>query len=104
MTKNSLITLLQNKLGRGLIHKAYIRIYLFGSSGHREFPSDIDLLIIYDERFVNYFSLRKLRNFLSDVVSTMFVLRVDICCLSMVEAQGNPFLYDENCDLVWPCS
>lgn len=80
-----------------------VSIYVFGSFARSSTPSDIDLLIVYGHPHTPS-SIIDFRRRLCDFVGRELGLSVDICCLSVIEAEGNSFITEEGCILVAPAA
>lgn len=94
-----LITRLLNET-EGLL-PTNVSIYVFGSFARSPVPRDIDLLIVYGHPHTPS-SITDFRRKLGEFVRRELGLSVDTCCLSVVEAQCNSFIFDEGCILLAP--
>lgn len=72
-----------------------IKIYLFGSSLTKESPSDIDLLIVYNDETFNINSILEFRIWVKEQLANALNMDIDILLLSDKEISTNSFIEDE---------
>ena len=73
-------------------HKEHFDLYLFGSSLYSDTPSDIDIAIIYDKRFINIKQALKYRSELLSDLNTKLEMKIDTILLSKEEEIETEFL------------
>ena len=69
-----------------------IEAFLFGSANYKKYPTDIDLLLIYDPRVIAIDKSIDLRRRLRAAIKKEIGLPVDILLLSKREAKETKFL------------
>lgn len=72
--------------------KEHFDLYLFGSSLYSDTPSDIDIAIIYDKRFINIKQALKYRSELLSDLDTELEIKIDTILLSKEEEIETEFL------------
>lgn len=72
--------------------KEHFELYLFGSSVYSEIPSDIDIAIIYDKKFINIKQALEYRSELLRNLSTKSEKKFDTILLSKEEEIETEFL------------
>ena len=72
--------------------KEHFDLYLFGSSLYSDSPSDIDIAIIYDKKFINIKRALKFRSELLSDLSTKSEMKIDTILLSKEEETETEFL------------
>lgn len=72
--------------------KAHIARYLFGSAVYSDSPSDIDVAIVYDKRYISIDDAISYRLKLSEQMAQMNSMMVDTILLSVEEEKEMAFL------------
>jgi predicted nucleotidyltransferase len=73
-----------------------VDFYLFGSALNSPAPSDIDLLVVYERSRIEPTEAVAFRKQMKERIDE----RLDVCLLSDLECQSNPFIADEGCALL----
>lgn len=72
--------------------KQHFNLYLFGSVLYSDNPSDIDIAIIYDKKFVNIQEAVQYRHELLENLTEVTPLKIDTILLSNEEETETEFL------------
>jgi len=81
-------------------HKS-IKYYLFGSSLTNDQPSDVDLLIVYDEKNISIMKVLNLRRKLQSSFMFEFNKKLDVILFSNTEDSCNNFRHREKADYIY---
>lgn len=92
------LSLLTTKLKK-IDKKNNLRFYLFGSAKDKKSPNDIDLLIVYGNKY-SMCEMIDIRKEVKLVIKSMHSLDSDIILFSESEAKGNSFIKNERCILL----
>lgn len=92
------LSLLTTKLKK-IDKKNNLRFYLFGSAKIKIMPNDIDLLIVYGNKY-SMKEMIEIRKKLKRIIKGMYSLESDIILLSLQESKNNTFILDEKCELL----
>jgi predicted nucleotidyltransferase len=101
MELDTLITFLQTNVSEGKRKSGLFRFLLFGSFGKVQNPSDVDLLIIFNDEAIDCRDAVALRRSLVTKFRSKFGLDLDVSLLSETEARGNAFAEQEGAVQIW---
>ncbi len=73
-------------------HEEHFDLYLFGSSIYSDTPTDIDIAIIYDKRFINIKQALRYRSELLSDLNIKTEMKIDTILLSKEEEIETEFL------------
>lgn len=77
-------------------------LYLFGSARVSATPSDLDLLVVYNPCLLTRASMARLASMVASEIEIETSVRVDLCRLTISEAEQSKFRQLEGCVLVYP--
>lgn len=86
----------QNKKILNLVEKYNLTFYLFGSAKINKNPSDIDILLIYEDEMISLDNFLNLKNLITKfLLSLITTLEIDLLILSKEEEKEINFIKSE---------